>query len=536
MSSSVFPFPQAIFGGVITVNVFAILASFALFTVFVRIAWLAVLAVKNAEQPAEFVFFKTQLGIYAANILCADLIIAGSGLINVSWLPRRGIVEGGLCIAQAITMQIGNVAAAYFTVAISVHTFVTLVLRVRQSVSVTAAVLILGWIIASVVGILPQIRASVYGASGIMCAVKPDMAKSQFLVHLLPIYLAAMLSTIMYSLIFLVLRGTLVVRGGFKLELDPDRRISRSNLIEEESYHQFVVAIAKSILWFPVAYVLLLVPYSTTQMLSIAGFTVSFEVQILAAVCWFLIGIVNVLLLYNTFRVLGPVLTVRSQGVSNYSRSNVEKGVYSPSFMCVSLSEKQKMAHHKSISNASSVMSNTSSRPLVRHSGSSDMIGRAISSNEELSKQIVSIPERAAPRLTSIQEFGHNNSEILYTNSISLPVAPRQTQGSVPIMSPVPPSAMKRNKQTAPMPRESFGAHSPVDPPPQKYPFSRPTKPSVPEDLSDEEEVGSRATITSVDGYPRSSYFETYYGQNYIPSVHSASPKLRPLLLQAGQR
>jgi len=61
-------------------------------------------------------------------------------------------------------------------------------------------------------------------------------------------------------------------------------------------------------LLYPVAYIVLLVPYSIVRLLDISGFIVSFEAIVFAYVCWFSLGVVDVLLLYNTFRILGPVL------------------------------------------------------------------------------------------------------------------------------------------------------------------------------------------------------------------------------------
>jgi hypothetical protein len=43
------------------------------------------------------------------------------------------------------------------------------------------------------------------------------------------------------------------------------------------------------------AYVVLLGPYSVTQLLVLAGFQVPFGAQVFAAVCWFMIGMYHLL-------------------------------------------------------------------------------------------------------------------------------------------------------------------------------------------------------------------------------------------------
>lgn len=49
-------------------------------------------------------------------------------------------------------MQIGNIATAYFTVAIAFHTFNSLVLKKRQSIYVYGPTIILGWTASLAVG------------------------------------------------------------------------------------------------------------------------------------------------------------------------------------------------------------------------------------------------------------------------------------------------------------------------------------------------------------------------------------------------
>ncbi|KAK0204679.1 hypothetical protein DFS33DRAFT_678920 [Desarmillaria ectypa] len=130
----------------------------------------------------------------------------------------------------------------------------------------------------------------------------------QFLLHLLPIFIASFFSAVLYSLIFLVLRGTLVIKGGVKLSLNPSERWSDKS---GESYHRFIAGVARSMLWYPVAYCVVLIPYSVTKLLILSGFSVPFQALIFAYVCWFLLGVINVGLLFNTFSKLYPVFDTK---------------------------------------------------------------------------------------------------------------------------------------------------------------------------------------------------------------------------------
>jgi hypothetical protein len=55
-------------------------------------------------------------------------------------------------------MQIGNWATGYFTVAIAVHTCISLVFRIPQKAWVGPAVMVMGWLSALAVGKLVDVR------------------------------------------------------------------------------------------------------------------------------------------------------------------------------------------------------------------------------------------------------------------------------------------------------------------------------------------------------------------------------------------
>ena len=179
----------------------------------------------------------------------------------------------------AFFMSMGNIGVAYFTIALAVHTFNTLVLRYRQSAWIGVPVIIVGWGIAlafSLVPLLPSIAVKkivMYGPGEVTCGVQSVYAKEFFYHHILPvctklvvcrdcmadqilkIFITSLLSAILYSLIFLVLRGSLVFKGGVKINLNPAMR-SRSGTSNVEEYHNFVLSIGKSMLWYVSGFIL----------------------------------------------------------------------------------------------------------------------------------------------------------------------------------------------------------------------------------------------------------------------------------------
>jgi len=62
------------------------------------------------------------------------------------------------------------------------------------------------------------------------------------------LFLASFLSAIVYSLIFLVLRGTIGINAGLKLHIHPERRLRPRNETFEE-YQRSVYLVARTMLW-----------------------------------------------------------------------------------------------------------------------------------------------------------------------------------------------------------------------------------------------------------------------------------------------
>lgn len=63
------------------------------------------------------------------------------------------------------------------------------------------------------------------------------------------LFLASFLSVIVYSLIFLMLRGTIVFNAGLKIHFNPERRLRPHNETFEE-YQRFVYSVARKMLWY----------------------------------------------------------------------------------------------------------------------------------------------------------------------------------------------------------------------------------------------------------------------------------------------
>ncbi|KAF5359541.1 hypothetical protein D9756_003319 [Leucocoprinus leucothites] len=488
------PIPQIHYKGAIVISVFAVLSAVALLSVALRVIWLAIRKLWRSDEleSQEYIFFRTQLGNYAACLLLGNMMNSAAGLMGLPWLVEKGITDGSVCRLQAFVMQVGNWASAYFTVAIAVHTFNSLVLKKKQSIFISLPTMVIGWTIAGIAASIPFFfhdpAGSIYGPAGLSCGVRAIFPKLDFILHLLPIFLASLLSAFLYSLIYLVLRGTLNIKGGIKLTLDPNGRWDG----DMESYHRFIARVARSMLWFPITYITLLIPYSVMRLLVISGFSIAWEALVFASVCWFLLGVVNVLLLYNTFRILRPTF----DGVSSTNNSRRTMESFGPTGYFLPYDEEKKATLQAQIdqyrfpvplyqqseefhSRTSSQSSNRSLLPAYHDrqasAGSIPSLGRPISPADQFKRMFAEPPVPGA-----VPTFGSPKSQLSLDTSLkSLPAPPRRN------VSPSPLSISSKTSspiETAgsPLIVTPEGVWTPVTPPSARQPVRNPPPTSGP--------------------------------------------------------
>ncbi|KAH9029857.1 hypothetical protein EDB85DRAFT_1501776 [Lactarius pseudohatsudake] len=312
------------------VLVFALLSTLVLSIVLLGVVWVVSFAAfkRTASEHLgrEVFFFRSQLGQYAFSLLLSKWISSLGGLITVKWVYEGGITTGPSCAAQGALNELGEFGSSFFVVAMGIHTFNTLVLRNRQPQWVGPVVTTLGWASALAVGAGPltiSSRASgpLYNIGSLTCGFSKSSPIPHMLLFFVPVFLASLLSAIVYSLIFLILRGTLTINGGLRFQLDPERRLRLRNETFEE-YQRFVYSVARTMLWLPFTFVLTLFPSSIVQSMDMSGIAVSAGTMSFSYVLVYLDGIFDVLILFNVLRALGCVVKSPNSTVS----SDPEKG------------------------------------------------------------------------------------------------------------------------------------------------------------------------------------------------------------------
>lgn len=270
---------------------------------------------KSASQDRTkvWMFFSTPLGWYTASLLIGTAITDVHGLLETKWISAKAISRGlSNCQTQAAFEQIGTFATSYFTVCIAIHGFNSLVLRKRFPVWASVIYTLLGWASSIITGlVVPMLNRPgsglVYGDNGYACSITREYPLLEFVFQLLPIIATALVSAVLYAVMFLVLRGTIQVKGGISLNLDPNIRWTGIGTDSAE-YQRFIGAIVRSMILYPFAYTLLMMPLCFVRLITMSKNPVSFGAGIFASSCRLLLGLVDALIVYKILRVLRPVI------------------------------------------------------------------------------------------------------------------------------------------------------------------------------------------------------------------------------------
>ncbi|KAH9945193.1 uncharacterized protein BXZ73DRAFT_96183 [Epithele typhae] len=297
----------------IAVVLFATISLLAIFAVLLRYSWAPVVERIKGRRSSDsaMAFFNTQLGAYIASLMLSNALSSISFMIDAQWSSDKSIVAGITCNAQGILGQMGDMGGAFFTSAIAIHSFNTLVLRNKLPVWICLAVNVFGWLFAIIMAATPTwvspVFGPVYGLGGIGCGISTEYPLLGTVLHLIPLLLGSVVSVVFSSLVFLVLRGTLNLKDGFKLNVNRSHRWSMSSVTTVE-YERFIATVARSMLWYPFAYNILLLPEIIVMLTQASSINVPFEALVFSGTMASMLGLANSLILINTLRILRPFL------------------------------------------------------------------------------------------------------------------------------------------------------------------------------------------------------------------------------------
>ncbi|KAF1983828.1 hypothetical protein K402DRAFT_423422 [Aulographum hederae CBS 113979] len=235
-----------------------------------------------------------QYSVLVANLLIVDLFQAASFTVSWHWIRLDKIVHGSTaCYVQAGFLQMGDVASAFFVLAISVHTWMT-ILKDHKVGHKTFWGIIAGiWIVSICLTAIPPIveGPDFFVPTAAWCWIEPKKKLERLLLH--------------YLWVFIVEFGTAVVYIWITAVIYI--RYLRGNTDHAELTHKRLQKIALYMVTFAGIYVVLTLPLASLRMYTMAtNQDVSFGWFIFAGVFLSLCGLCDGLL-YTFTRKVGFV-------------------------------------------------------------------------------------------------------------------------------------------------------------------------------------------------------------------------------------
>ncbi|EIW55449.1 uncharacterized protein TRAVEDRAFT_38715 [Trametes versicolor FP-101664 SS1] len=258
----------------------------------------------------------TRILPFFVSLLIANILQAIGTLINGKWAVDGIVVDGPLCHAQGGIKQAGNVGMALWSFTLSLHVFMLLFFRVALTKTLSWMLLFTGWyLVAFIVIIGPSAverpeRGPYFGPTGYWCWITSGYPHQQFYFEYFLEFLSAGLSFFLYAAVLLRVRGNLVKTSGrWCLRFVPhgERWVLAIRRDAVDGYMMHVVA---RMVWYPVAYTILLLPVTIARFVMFSGRNVPFGATIFADFVFNLQGVANVILLLATRRLLPDTETL----------------------------------------------------------------------------------------------------------------------------------------------------------------------------------------------------------------------------------
>jgi len=292
------------------VTVLVVISCFSLIAVIGLVGAISLSAYNTRSSMDQHLFVRTHVAAYFMCLLVCDLLQATGSIMNSTWVRQMSVSVGDYCTAQAVIKQMADVATAFWSLVIAIHTFCLLVLQIKLRQFVLWTTLFGGWsaifavVIAGPASLETYEKGPFFAISGYWCWISPDYGPERITLDYMIMFLSAAFSFTLYTMIYLKLRGNLILNG-WRVRFV---RVSAENLanwrgrkLGDES-----LQIAKQMLLYPIAYVILLFPIAVTRFATWSGHDIPFEATIFSAAVFLCSGVVNVTLFACTRPVLPP--------------------------------------------------------------------------------------------------------------------------------------------------------------------------------------------------------------------------------------
>ncbi|KZV96278.1 hypothetical protein EXIGLDRAFT_733631 [Exidia glandulosa HHB12029] len=288
----------------------AIAAGMSCVSVTTLLILLIISATRTFQAPGQVVFIKTHVAAYFVSLLFCDFWQSIGSLLSIRWVAEMGVTTGVSCTAQAAIKNGGNVGTAIWSLVIAMHTFLVLFCGMRPYEPVLYVTLIVVWtLIGLIVVIGPGIvenaaRGPYFGISGLWCWITDAYPMQQLLLEYIWMFASAFFSLLLYILVWLKLRGNIVISGRRWKIRRATARTRWDPQTGQGSLEAQVTGITRQMMLYPIAYFIIILPMAACRYANWADDVVPFQAIIFADVIFLLQGFINTVLFFSTRNVI----------------------------------------------------------------------------------------------------------------------------------------------------------------------------------------------------------------------------------------
>ncbi|KAH8115958.1 hypothetical protein DFH11DRAFT_1250554 [Phellopilus nigrolimitatus] len=255
-------------------------------------------------------YHRTNIAPYLVSLLLANVLQAIATILNARWV-RDGIVfDGDFCAFQGGLKNAANVGTALWSFVIAVHVFNLLFLRWRTTRASMVATLVAGWSVVVMIVTLGPLaietpeRGPYFGVSGSWCWITDNYPKEQTYMEYIFEFMSAGLGFILYTLVLLRVRGNLRKDEGRWRVCWIPRSQAWQLCFSRDMLDSAMLCVATSMVWYPVAYSIIIIPVALARLTSFTGHPVPLWAIVVTDAIFNLTGLVNSILFISTRRIL----------------------------------------------------------------------------------------------------------------------------------------------------------------------------------------------------------------------------------------
>jgi hypothetical protein len=258
---SVSPLPQGLHAGLYVVGACGLLSFLATLSL---LSFVAYRFCTWRDHYKTFIGYNQYVLLFL-NLVLADLCQGTAFLVSFFWISKDAILAPtSACQAQGFLLHLGDVASAFFVLAIALHTYYTAVMSRRVPYRIFGAMVIMVWLIViflTVVGLAIH-QETYFVRAGAWCWISSDYEPERLGLHYFWLFLSEFGLIVLYVVTFFQLRKK--TRSMFS-----EDRVAGISVTNQKSIDA-VNRITTLMMLYPLVYVVLTLPLSAARMWSMA--------------------------------------------------------------------------------------------------------------------------------------------------------------------------------------------------------------------------------------------------------------------------